>query len=165
MSKPNTTIDDWKPCSPGSLSAFAGQERTRQRRVFLTRAAGASAAVLVALSAAYFAFGPSHSKEPNFGGVACSLVRKNAPQYMAGKLDPGLTEQIRIHMEQCPDCQRFWKEMSRQPMGQVSLSRPPRNPEDCDCEVCRDRQLSAVLTSLQAQAKSVAQNSRFAFAR
>ncbi len=165
MSKSNTNIDDWMPCSPGSLSAFAGQERTRQRRVFLSRAAGASAAVLIAISAGYFAFDPSHSKEPNFGGVTCSIVRKNAPQFMAGKLDPSLTEQIRIHLEQCPDCQRFWKEMAGKAMAQVSLQTPLRYPESCGCEDCRQRQLLLMPEFLEPVAKPAALDQRFALSR
>lgn len=145
MSKRNTTTDNkWKPCPKGTLPVFAGRERTRQGRKFLTKAVGASAVVLMALSVGYLAFGPSRSGEPTFGGVTCTTVRTNAPQYMAGKLDAQLSEQIRIHLEQCPDCQRIWKEMAGKAMGQVSLPTSLRSSENCGCEACRRQVLAAI---------------------
>jgi len=97
----------------------------------------------VALSVGYLAFGPSRFGEPTFGGVTCTTVRANAPQFMAGKLVAQLSEQIRIHLEQCPDCQRFWKEMAGKTMGQVSLPTSLRSSENCGCEACRRQVLAA----------------------
>lgn len=121
--------------------------------------------VLLALGVGYFAFGPSQSGEPTFGGVTCTTVRSNAPQYMAGKLDAQLSEQIRIHLEQCPDCQRFWKEMAGKAMGQVSLRTPLRSSENCGCEACRQRQLLAMPESRQSVAEPAALDQRLALSR
>lgn len=165
MSKNNTATDDWKPCPKGSLPVFAGRERTRQRRIFLTKAAGASAVFLLVVSFGYLAFGPSRSGEPTFGGVTCTTVRSNAPQYMAGKLDAQLSKQIRIHLEQCPDCQRFWKEMAGKAMGQVSLPTPLRTSENCGCEACRQRELLAMPQSRQLVAEPTALDQQLALSR
>ena len=137
MNKKNTAPDDWRPCPQGAFSLFASRERTRRRCVLLTKAAGFSSILLLVVGVGYFAFGLFHSGGPTFGGVTCTTVRSNARQYLAGKLDAHFSEQIRIHLEQCPDCQRFWKEMAGKAMGQASLSAPLRSSENCDCEGCR----------------------------
>lgn len=165
MSKKNTATDDWKPCPKGALPVFAGRERTRQRRIFLTKAAGASAVFLLVVSVGYLAFGPSRSGEPTFGGVTCTTVRSNAPQYMAGRLDAQLSDQIRIHLEQCPDCQQFWKEMAGKAMGQVSLPTPLRTSENCGCEACRHRELLAMPQSGKSVARPAAVDQRLALSR
>jgi hypothetical protein len=166
MSNKNIATDDWKPCPPGALSVFAGRERTRQRRIFLTKAAGASAIFLLAVSVGYLAFGPSRFGEQTFGGVTCTTVRSYAPQYMAGQLDAQFSEQIRIHLEQCPACQRFWKEMAgRKAMGQVSLPTPLRTSESCGCEACRHRDLLAMPQSGKSLAKPLAVDQRLALSR
>jgi uncharacterized Fe-S center protein len=84
---------------------------------------------------------------------------------MAGKLDAQLSEQIRIHLEQCPDCQRFWKEMAGKAMGQVSLPTPLRTSENCGCEACRHRELLAMPQSGKSVARPAAVDQRLALSR
>lgn len=149
MSMQKITTDDWKPCPEGTLSAFAVHERTRQRRIFLTKAVGATVVVLLAVSVGYVALAPSQSGEPAFGGVTCKIVQSNAAQFMAGKLDAHLSEQIRIHLEQCPDCQRIWKEMSKKASGHASVSIPARVSDRCGCGTSRQDRLLAMQKSVR----------------
>jgi hypothetical protein len=165
MSKKNTATDDWKPCSPGSLAGFAGKERTRQRRHFLVKASGVSAVLLLVGTVAFLNLGPDRLGEPNFGGITCTNVRANAMQYMAGNLEADLTQRIRVHLEQCPDCQRFWKEMADKAMSQVSLPTRLRISGNCDCEACRRRELLAMPNSGKPVAEPAAVDQRLALSR
>lgn len=164
MSAKNRSTEDWKPCPPGSLVGFAGHERTRQRRRFLAKASGVAAVLLLVGSAVVLNWRPARLAEPNFGGITCTEVRANAAQYMAGRLEADLAQQISLHLEQCPHCQRFWLEMASETMGQVSLSTPLRSSETCGCEACRPRQLLAMLGSGQPVARPTA-DQRLALSR
>lgn len=64
----------------------------------------------------FLAFGPLRPGEPTFGGMTRTQVRANADQYMAGSLESELAEQFRIHLQLCPSCQKYWREMSGTPM-------------------------------------------------
>jgi hypothetical protein len=79
-------------------------------------------------------------REPNYGGVTCSIVRANAMDYMSGTTPDTLTEKIRLHLEQCPECRSYWDEMSAPQMQQTSWL-PVHSRSDCDCQACRNRVL------------------------
>jgi hypothetical protein len=120
------------------LSHFAGAERTRSRRLFLQKSVAASATVVLAIGAGYFALNSFRADEPAFGGVTCTVVRSNAKQYMAGNLDAQLSERIRIHLEQCADCQRAWREMAAS-MDRVTRVNSAHKTSDCGCAACQRR--------------------------
>lgn len=165
MSANDRSSADWKPCPPGSLVGFAGQERSRQRRQFLKKAGGFAAVLLLAVSGSYLAWGPGRRGEPNFGGIVCTDVRANAMQYMAGGLDADLTQRIRVHLEQCPECQRFWKEMTGNAMKQVALAIPPHSSGDCGCEAFRCQPLLAIRKFEQPAKTPRALDQRLALSR
>lgn len=131
--------DDWQPCPPGSLASFAGKEQSRQRRRFLAKLGGVASVLLLVGGTAYLAWTPRRLGEPNFGGITCTEVRANGMAYMAGRLDAGLSKRIHIHLEQCPLCQKVFREMPRKMMGHASLPTHLRATEDCGCDHCRNR--------------------------
>jgi hypothetical protein len=129
------------------------------------KASGVSAVLLLVGSVAYLNWGPVRPAEPNFGGITCTEVRANAMQYMAGNLEADLTQRISVHLEQCPDCQRFWKEMAGKAMAQLSLPTPTRISENCGCEACRHRALLAMPQSGKSEAEPAAVDQRLALSR
>jgi hypothetical protein len=49
--------------------------------------------------------------EPTFGGIACSKVRKLAPLFRTAQLDEVVIQQIKIHLEKCPECRKLLESM------------------------------------------------------
>lgn len=135
MTKPTKQKEEWIPCPPGKLAAFAGQERTRQRRQFLVRAGSTVGAFALATGAGWLWFrGTRQPTDPVLAGIACSRVRELAPQFMMGKLDEALSQQIKQHLELCVDCRTLLESMTPK-MSQVSPH--SRTQEHCQCSTCR----------------------------
>ena len=135
MSKSPKQREEWIPCPPGKLVKLAGQERVRQRRQFLVRAGSAVGVLALATGAGWFAFrGRGMPTEPDFGGIVCSRVRELAPQYMMGKLDPTVTQQIKTHLEQCVACRTLLESM--QPKMSAHLPHGG-SMGHCHCSTCR----------------------------
>jgi len=83
---------------------------------------------------------------------------------MAGKLDAQLTKQIKIHLEQCPDCQRVWREMSAS-MKQVSQANSPHGSDHCRCSACQSHATAATGIDAALVVHSGLPETQFAFAR
>lgn len=144
MTKPHNTMkEEWIPCPPGTLSAFAGREQSRQRRNFLIRAGSTVGAIALATGAGWLAFRRNEMPtEPMFGGIACSRVRELAPQFMMAQLDDSVTQQIKTHLEQCTECRTLLESMQ-----QKSAAHSPKNGVNalCQCSACRREGLVQLL--------------------
>ena len=81
---------------------------------------------MVSVPTGYLALRQSGQEEAGFGGIACSEVREQLPQYVAGELDDRLSDRIRRHLEHCPACQSEKEEMSP-PTEQVSRNANDQN--------------------------------------
>ncbi len=143
MTKPQKLKEEWIPCPPGTLSAFASQEQVRQRRKFLIRAGSTAGAIALASGAGWLAFrGAGTSSEPTFGGITCSKVRELAPKFMMAQLDEVVTQQIKTHLEQCANCRNLLESM--QP--KTAIHRPQgASSGHCQCSACRRDGLNEML--------------------
>lgn len=149
MNKPKNKRGEWVPCPPGKLAALAGQERVRQRRQFLVRASSAVGVVALVSGAGWLAFrGTENPTDPIFAGIPCSRVRELAPQFMMGKLDEKLTQQIKSHLEQCIACRTLLESM--QP--KMSAHSPHAGSSGrCQCSTCRRDGLVELLATAHSQ--------------
>ncbi len=149
MTKPQKMREEWIPCPPGKLATLAGHERVRQRRQFLVRAGSAVGVVALTSGAGWLAFrGSGKPAEPTFGGIACSRVRELAPQFMMGKLDQSVTQQIKTHLEQCVACRTLLESM--QP--KMSAHSPHGGSSGrCQCSTCRRDGLVDLLATTDSQ--------------
>ena len=117
MSETRHHEDVWQPCPPGALPQFAHTHRAQSRRHVLLKLASMSGVALL-LAAVGLVLVRNDASEPNFGGITCSEVRRQAADYRAGHLNADLSSKISIHLEQCAECQTRWKMMMQ---SQVSI--------------------------------------------
>ncbi len=124
----------WPELPQGSLGRYAAAARGRERRQSLARAAGIVAACVIVGAALFLFPGLGGDGEPSFGGVTCTIARANAAPFMAGSLEPDLSNRIRVHLESCPAGQEFVRGMNRQAaQGVGSL----KWAAACECSACR----------------------------
>lgn len=142
----------WPELPQGSLGRYAAAARGRERRLSLARAAGIVAACVVVGAALFLFPGRGGDGEPNFGGVTCTIARANAAPFMAGSLEPDLSNRIRVHLESCPACQEFVRGMNRQAAQGVGSW---EWAAVCECSACRAAESPARLG-----ARSSPQNTR-----
>lgn len=112
-----TTSDDaeWKPCPAGTLPRFAKQQRSRVFRRQLLQTGGVASVAFLVGGVSYLQFfrsTPGPIAEPNYGGVTCTEVRKNAREYLVGSLAEKRMWQFQKHLEECANCQAAFREMS-----------------------------------------------------
>lgn len=149
MNKPQNKREEWIPCPPGKLAALAGQERVRQRRQLLVRAGSAVGVVALVSGAGWLAFrGAGKPTDPIFAGIPCSRVRELAPQFMMGKLDEKLTQQIKSHLEQCVACRTLLESMQPKMSAYSSHS---ESTGVCQCSACRRDGLVELLATTHSQ--------------
>lgn len=107
MSRP--VADDWKTCPPGELGRLSSRLRSRRTRRTVARSGLAVAVVaFLAIGAWTFRHRGDGMMDLEFAGIRCSRVVALAQDYAMHKLEPRLTDQIKSHVNQCPQChQRF----------------------------------------------------------
>lgn len=120
--------DGWQACPTGALSQFARDDRGRRRRVLLLKSSGAAALALLLVGVSLSAFNSRQSREPKFGGITCTEVRRHAAEYRAGRLNDDLASKIRLHLEQCSECQSRWKIMQAASRGEEA------HAAHCSCD-------------------------------
>jgi hypothetical protein len=134
MTKPQEFDEEWIPCPPGILSSLASLERVRQRRKFLILA-GSSIGVLASASGAVWLALRDHEStwEPTFGGIACSKVRKLAPLFQTAQLDEVVIQQIKTHLEKCPECRKLLESTRIKAAARLQHR---EQAESCRCATC-----------------------------
>lgn len=110
MSRPNA--DDWKACPPGELGRLSSRLRSRRTRRNVARS-GIAVAVVAILAMGAWSLRPRGGgmMDLEFAGIRCSRVIALAQDYGMHKLEPRLTDQIKSHVEQCPQCHKRFKAM------------------------------------------------------
>lgn len=103
----------WIPCREGEVAGLVRRLKWRKRTPLLAGVAGASMAILIAVTVFLLASrgGPEHQGEYHFAGISCSDVRAQARQYMMGQLAPELRRRIDDHLEECPECGALFRQM------------------------------------------------------
>ncbi len=98
-----TTDPQWSPCEPGTLDSL------RQKPSSLTRR-GALAAVVMAAAGGGLLLLRRH--EP--GGISCAQVAGLARDYVDGRLNDELSQQIETHRGSCTACDQKIEHMEQQ---------------------------------------------------
>lgn len=123
----------WEPCQSDFLAGISSQKHVAKRRRRSARRVAAASACLAFLAIGVWGVssltrGPA---ENYFGGVSCSQVRESIPEMMAGGLAPKLSEQIEVHLQQCPRCQQLLEEMRAMAPQVESIGlKLPASPEE-----------------------------------
>jgi len=118
MSSDDCHFTTWTECPAGTLHGMIDTRINRRRQHRLQRAASALA-VIVMVSAGLAAFATLRANvEPEYyyGGIACTDVRSHLRAFAAGEVSGETAEQMKIHLQQCPTCQKLMRSMSDQPM-------------------------------------------------
>jgi hypothetical protein len=145
---------EWIPCPDGTIAEFAGRARLMARRRTITRVTGASAIVALFAVTGFLVFGPKLPIEHTYGGITCSDVRSNAAAYFAETLTADVSEQIRIHLDRCGECNQFVHTMMPTPVAQTDHRRQTDVHLTSGCQHCRSK--SRARESRQAAHRSLA---------
>jgi uncharacterized C2H2 Zn-finger protein len=112
MSRP--AVDDWRACPPGELSRLSSRLRSRRTRRSVVRAC-AVVAVVACAALGVWRLRPTgqanQMMDLEYAGIRCGKVIELAKDYAMHKLDSGLSDQIKAHVEQCPRCHKRFKDM------------------------------------------------------
>ena len=102
----------WCQCPVGTVKQMVGQIRLDQRREFLRTLAKGSAAVLL-LGAGGVVTAQWMLKEEGQakGQLACSDVMELLPDYVAHRLEDGVSDQVATHLAKCPPCRAHYEEL------------------------------------------------------
>jgi hypothetical protein len=108
MNTPLLENDLWRECPEGQLHQFAKQDRSRKFRKHVTQTA-TYAMMLCLVSVAGFLWlsrdgNTSTRGEPNYGGIVCSEVTRQASSFALNELDEATARKIEAHIKQCPLC-------------------------------------------------------------
>jgi len=120
---PTTDLDvddnQWVPCEPGTLSAFAASDKRRRRNRLLTKVGGVSVLLLLG-TLGYMTIVPNQMMENksgqgmHYGGISCSEVHANEIAYRSGDISPELERKIVAHLRECPLCRSFLLPIEKQ---------------------------------------------------
>ncbi|MDA0587482.1 MAG: zf-HC2 domain-containing protein [Planctomycetota bacterium] len=102
--------DGWQPCAPGEISGMVGRIQDRRRAIVVGRTTFAAALVLCVAAASQFS--GFSAAEHDCGGIVCSDVMAHLEAYRTGTLDEKTTGQVRLHLEECPQCGPKFRKMT-----------------------------------------------------
>lgn len=100
--------DGWTRCGPNEITKIAGRIRARRRRRIAGGAALVVASACVALAIWLY---PRPDQGPDFAGISCEHVMDLSDAYMRHQLAPELQDQVRRHIELCPNCRGMFEGM------------------------------------------------------
>jgi len=105
----------WQECPPGEVSQLVGRLRARRQRQTLRQVAlGVAGLCLVLIAGNSLVHRVLSPAGPNFGGITCSEVTRNAEAYVAGNLDAELVRRIDSHLDSCLYCRSIIERMQEQ---------------------------------------------------
>ena len=87
MSGKSMPSDDWQPCPSGEISRLARSLRRKRRQRWTVLVVAPSLLVVAVMAIGLWlpvGIKDRIPSEPTYGGIACSQVRKIAPEYAAG---------------------------------------------------------------------------------
>lgn len=136
MNKDQGSAEDqqWIPCSRGVLKKAATTQVDRRRKFLkliagstVLAAVGGGTALGVRLSKTPQRAKKSRNSLPVLGGIACITVVELMPNFVDGKLEKQVAEQVTSHLMDCPKCRGMYTQLCRN-SDQTGVSRP-RNPK------------------------------------
>ncbi len=141
MSRP--IADNWKACPPGELGRLSTRLRSRRTRRTVARS-GVAVALLAVFAMGFWMirFTDGFKMDMNFADIRCSRVIALAQDYATHKLDSKLSDQIKLHVHQCPRCHKRFKDM-----GMVSIHRKnmPSPHDSTIAKVSKNKMLVAYI--------------------
>jgi putative zinc finger protein len=105
----------WRECAPGELAELAERQARRQSRRALLRgltATAAGCAVVGTLGILWSRMPPAESQP-----IACDVVTRLLPDYIAHKLDRQREAQVRQHLAGCAHCTETLNKLQRAARG------------------------------------------------
>ena len=114
--------DQWNDCPPGELHAMVGRLRGRQRRLAISKAMSASAAVVLLVTAGVLLtsnpFGPEMPAR-----IACHDVQAAMGDYIADRVAPDLRHRIDAHLVECETCHEYHRREKENAAGIETAAR------------------------------------------
>jgi len=113
MSTSEKDQDRWERCPPGALTQAVRGVQARQRdrrRARLVAVAGSAVVVLFAAAMIAQQFDSSSTNLPTMTKITCAKVKSLWPDYVAGKLEAAVTDQVDSHLDRCPHCRERFKD-------------------------------------------------------
>ncbi len=101
----------WEPAPAGAVARLAQHLRRRSSRRRFLRTAVAVASVGAAGGGVWLLWPRSGDGEYEYGGIVCSEVVRQGPDYMAGKVPEPTRSKIAEHVARCPRCGPLFKKM------------------------------------------------------
>lgn len=132
MTTPPDNQKEWRDCEPGELQSLANQLRrdASQRRSLRAAVPIALALCLLIGVGLFSAFIPS---EPDYGGIACSDVKKLSDDFVNGLLREADAARIKLHLKKCEPCQRYIETLrEQQNLARVWKNTPQQYSPDID---------------------------------
>ena len=121
----STADESWRDCPAGEVDALARRLRSRTRmqaaRRFTTGVVAMIAVGVTLFLAARDVGEPGYGK--SIGGVWCSDVMELAEDYVAGRLDAAIMEQVTAHIAGCPSCREKIDELRAGSMPPPAVER------------------------------------------
>jgi hypothetical protein len=147
----------WTQCRPGEISDMVAQIKRRKKIVTIQFTVGTTLSILLVLTV----FALSRPAHFDFGGITCAEVHEHNRAFVAGELSVELTNQIKTHLSQCPDCGPRFRQT---PLAQTSHPSVWRRqlPEVQDHFRLRPRLVTDVQTNHGHSKRSQAAASHFA---
>ncbi len=134
---------EWETCVPGDLIRLASRAKSQEirRRIIL---GGGVTMTLLLVGAFLIPRLLEDSTEPNYGGIRCSAVRSQAQTYLAGGLNANTRAKISSHLQMCPLCESYVKNLETnqvsQPVPNICfeqfVSFQTNTPAKCGCPHC-----------------------------
>lgn len=113
MNSPHDSRNElWSPCCGGEIGRLVDRLHRRRRLRRLRRIAGPVALLLVAAVLVYSAMAP-RQPERVVAGMNCRETRQHAEEYIAGELDEEAEERVRLHLADCPSCEKYIEDLQR----------------------------------------------------
>ena len=110
----------WADCPSGEIGSLvkdlqARRQQVSRRETFRQVAVGVTSLAILVMAGVYAVphFGLA---EPDYGGITCTEVKRLADEYIAGRLDGGVTARIDAHLAACDHCHSFMSELRDEPL-------------------------------------------------
>ncbi len=119
----STEPENWDPCPQGELTKTVQARTSQRRRKVIDRVAVVAATLMVLIAVGGYTLGTFTPEPPpggRFGGLACTQVAELLPSYIAGETEAKTTENVAVHLKNCPHCQSRYEQL----LSAVSSSIP-----------------------------------------
>ena len=137
-SKFTANENEWQPLPAGTLNELASRLKTQRRLRLASQFGGVACVVIAAIGLSLFSASRTASmKEPNFGGITCTEVRRVMMDLAANPPAPDVEQRVQEHLRQCPACQKFMQ-------GMQTMSNASTVQHAASCPICLQRQKPSI---------------------